>query len=201
MTKPLKKPRGRPREFDMEKALDGAIRVFRERGYHATSVADLQEATALAAGSIYKAFKDKRAVFLAALDRYVSRREEARGAALLGSGTGRDGLREFLNAYAESSSGTEGRLGCLVVASAVELTTFDDETARRIKGALSRSEILLADLIRKGQADGSVASHLDGEAAARLMLCITQGMRVIGKTGRTKGEMAAVVDLALKVVE
>ena len=185
----------------MEKALDGAVRVFRERGYHATSVTDLQEATALAAGSIYKAFKDKRAVFLAALDRYVSRREEARGAALLSSGTGRDGLREFLNAYVELSSGAEGRLGCLVVASAVELATFDDELARRIKGALSRSETLLADLIRKGQADGSVTSDFDGEAAARLMLCIMQGMRVIGKTGRTKEEMTAVVDLALKIID
>src|SRR5262245_39754798 len=61
--------RGRPREFDLDAALDKSVRVFRERGYHATSIADLTEAMKLASGSVYKAFKDKRAVFLAAFDR------------------------------------------------------------------------------------------------------------------------------------
>ena len=70
------RPRGRPREFDIDKALDQAIRVFREHGYNATSIGDLISAMGLASGSIYKAFKDKRAVFLAAFDRYMSLRND-----------------------------------------------------------------------------------------------------------------------------
>src|SRR5882757_6578187 len=66
--------RGRPREFDLDAALDKAVRVFRERGYHATSIADLTEAMNLASGSVYKAFKDKRTIFLAAFDRERERR-------------------------------------------------------------------------------------------------------------------------------
>ena len=83
----------------------------------------------------------------------------------------------------------------------MELAALECESAARVKGALSRSETLLADLVRKGQADGSITSDIDAQAAARLMLCILQGMRVIGKTGRTRAEMDAVADLALKAIE
>jgi TetR/AcrR family transcriptional repressor of nem operon len=87
----------------MARFLDAAIGVFRAKGYHATSVSDLKEASTVAAGSIYKAFKDKRAVFLATFDRYVSRRESQRQAAIGKGTTGREKLCEFLTAYAKST--------------------------------------------------------------------------------------------------
>jgi len=59
-TATVSRGRGRPREFDIDTALDKAARVFRERGYHATSIADLTEAMELASGNVYKTFKDKR---------------------------------------------------------------------------------------------------------------------------------------------
>jgi TetR/AcrR family transcriptional regulator, transcriptional repressor for nem operon len=79
MARPLKttmqrRGPGRPREFDKEAALDRALLVFRERGYHAASLHDLGSAMKLTAGSIYKAFSDKRAIFLAAFDRYTDLR-------------------------------------------------------------------------------------------------------------------------------
>ena len=64
--------RGRPRAFDTDTALDNAMIVFRQKGFHASSVADLSEAMNLTAGSIYKAFKDKRTLFLRVFERYIS---------------------------------------------------------------------------------------------------------------------------------
>jgi hypothetical protein len=51
-----------------------------------------------------------------------------------------------------------------------------------------------------GQADGSISAVIDSEVTARLMLCLLQGMRVIGKTGRSRQQMMAVVDAAMKLL-
>jgi TetR/AcrR family transcriptional repressor of nem operon len=194
------KGRGRPREFDMDAALDKSVRVFRERGYHATSIADLTEAMELASGSVYKAFKDKRAVFVAAFDREGRRRGEKLRRLLSSATSGRDGIRIALTFYADSSHGVEGRQGCLIVGTAAELATLDAEVAQRVTAALRDSERLMVDLIHQGQADGSIPATIDSKVTARLILCLLQGMRVIGKTGRKRAAMRAVADAAMKLL-
>ena len=189
--------RGRPREFDVGAALDQAIRVFCERGFHATSIGDLTAATGLASGSLYKAFKDKRGLYVAALAHYKASRDAELRAALAPARTGRDKVRAALLHYAEASHGERGRLGCLVTASATELALFDPELARWVAGSLRRIETLLAGLLREGVADGSVPAHVDPAATGRLLLCLVQGLRVVGKTGTTRKDALALVELAL----
>ena len=60
----------RPREFDIDEALERAMDVFWTKGYDGASLQDLLEAMNIARGSLYKAFQDKHSVYLAALDRY-----------------------------------------------------------------------------------------------------------------------------------
>jgi TetR/AcrR family transcriptional regulator, transcriptional repressor for nem operon len=191
---------GRPREFDMDDALDRAIGVFREHGFHATSVGDLTGAMQLASGSIYKAFKDKRAVFLAAFDRYTSTRNaQFRRVAAIGQ-SGIERVRDVLAFYVKSSQGAEGRRGCLVVGSAVEMAVCDPEIASRVTTALKNNEAFLAELIRQGQSDGSISSAIDAESTARVMVCLTQGMRVVGKSGRALPEPSTMVGIAMKLL-
>lgn len=199
-TSSLPRSRGRPREFDTDQALDQAVRVFSERGYAGASITDLTRTMRVAQGSLYKAFKDKPSLFLAAFDRYRAQRTEQLRQAIGDGGTGLERLRAALAFYAESAQGEIGRQGCLVVASTVELTTFDKPVADHITTALARNEAMLAGLIREGQADGSIAAQVDAETSARMLLCLTQGMRVVGKTGRSRAQMQAVVDTALKML-
>ena len=192
--------RGRPREFDMDVALDRAVLVFRERGYHATSIGDLSEAMKLASGSLYKAFGDKRAIFLAAFDRAGMVRGEKLRRIIGTAKPARDRIRDALTFYAEASYGVEGKRGCIVVGSAAELTTLDADVAKRVTASLHKSESLMADLIQQGQSDGSISAALDSATTARLMLCLLQGMRVVGKTGRSRKEMTEVADAAMKLL-
>jgi AcrR family transcriptional regulator len=184
----------------MDATLDAAILVFRERGYHAASLGELGAAMGLTTGSIYKAFKDKQTIFLAAFDRYVHLRDAQLRPLLGAANNGFEKLRCMLHFYAEASYGIEGRRGCLVVGSATELATFDAEMAARVTAALKRIEALLRDLIRLGQSDGSIASTIDVEASARALLCLLEGLRVIGKLGRSRAEMMSAADQALRLV-
>jgi TetR/AcrR family transcriptional repressor of nem operon len=193
--------RGRPREFDVDAALDKAARVFSERGFHATSIADLTEAMQLASGSVYKAFKDKRAVFIAAFDRMQATRVAKLLRVVNADKSARNILHEVLFFYADSSCGVEGKRGCLLVSSATDLATFDPEIERRISAGFLHVEMLMARLIKKGQQDGSIPTTIDSGATARLMLCVVQGMRVIGKTGRTRAEMKQAADVAMKLLD
>jgi TetR/AcrR family transcriptional repressor of nem operon len=197
---PTGRARGRPREFDMDEALDGAIRLFRERGYNAASIGDLTVAMGLASGSIYKAFKDKREVFLAAFDRYTSLRNDQLRQVVRSTKSARERLRDVLAFYIESSRGVEGRRGCLVVGSAVELAIVDREVATRVGSALARNEALLADLIRQGHGEKSVPAQIDPEETARMMVYLTQGMRVVGRAGRSPPDPSAIIDLAMKLL-
>lgn len=191
------KLRGRPREFDMDAALDQALRVFSERGYYAASISELTEAMGLTAGSVYKAFGDKRGIFLATFNRYRKVRRGLMDERLAVAPNGYEKLRELLTVYAESSSGEVGRQGCLVVGSATELALFDEEAAYSVAFAFDTDEQFLIDLIRLGQEDGSVPDRLDVESTARTMLCLMKGMRLIGKTGRTREQMIAVAETAM----
>jgi AcrR family transcriptional regulator len=185
----------------MDAALDKALRVFSERGYHAASIAELTDAMELASGSVYKAFKDKRGIFLAAFDRYRAVRRDLLDARMAKAGTGREKIRAVLTSYAISSCGESGRRGCLVVGSANELAILDAEAAARVAAAFHANERLILDLLRLGQSDGSISRSIDVETTARALLCLTKGMRIVGKTGRTEEDMAAVAEAAMKLLD
>lgn len=70
---------GRSRRAD--EILDQAMRLFSERGYDGTSVADIQAAAGMTPGSgaLYKHFASKQAVLEAGIDRFIS---EGRAATL-----------------------------------------------------------------------------------------------------------------------
>ena len=66
---------GRPREFEIEDALDAAAKAFWSQGYEATSLEDLMKATGLHKGSLYKAFGCKHDLFKSSLEYYLRKIE------------------------------------------------------------------------------------------------------------------------------
>jgi TetR/AcrR family transcriptional regulator, transcriptional repressor for nem operon len=195
---PVQLPRGRPRSFDVEAAVERAMGVFWSRGYHATALPDLLRATKLSRGSLYAAFGDKHSLFLRALDRYIAdaltrmdnieldpRREPV------------DGLRAFLAGYVDRTTGASGRRGCLLVATAMELAGQDAEVGRRIASFFKAMETTVAHALSRAKTAGKLADGVEPSSAARILVCFVEGLRVVGKTAPTRITSQATVDALL----
>ncbi|UJW75698.1 TetR/AcrR family transcriptional regulator [Rhizobium sp. SL42] len=195
------RPPGRPREFDMNDALDAAIRIFSEKGYHGTSISELKSAMGLTAGSIYKAFRDKRDVFIAAYDRYKQVRADLLDEALDTAGNGREKLSRVVGFYAMAACGETGRRGCLAIGAAVELTLSDPQIAERVSLHNGRLVERIEAFIREGQADGSIRPELAPAPTALALFSYLQGIRIAGKTAALESQTLASAETVLRLLE
>ncbi|MGY4477174.1 TetR/AcrR family transcriptional regulator [Bradyrhizobium sp. USDA 3364] len=194
---PARQPRGRPRSFDVEVAVERAMNVFWSRGYHATALPDLLRATKLSRGSLYAAFGDKHSLFLHALDRYIADALTRMDTELDPSREPVDGLRTYLAGYVERNSGANGRRGCLLVATAMELAGRDADVDRRIGGFFKDMETRVAGALSRAKAAGKLADGVEPSSAARILVCFVEGLRVVGKTAPTRIISQATVDAFL----
>lgn len=67
----------RKRRDRRRQVLDCALAVFSEKGYHDSSISDIVERAAIARGTFYLYFENKRAVFEELLDTFIQRIAEA----------------------------------------------------------------------------------------------------------------------------
>jgi len=192
---------GRPREFEIEEAVRKAMGVFWDHGYHDASLPDLLEGMGLSRGSFYKAFSDKRGVFLRALDVYIDDAIRKTSEMLNSNASPKAAIRDAFSCYAELSSGKEGLRGCFVVLTATEMLPGDEEVLIRIARLFRRLQDLFAAAIIRAQALGEVDHSLNERTFARFLVCQIQGMRVLGKAGADRDDMRSVIDLALKPLD
>jgi AcrR family transcriptional regulator len=123
MSSPVQKQprraRGRPRAFDADAALVRATQTFWRRGFAGTSLDELENAMDLNRPSLYGAFGDKRELYLAALDRYVTVSHAAMVEALGADVPLADALQSvYERALALYFADAQAPLGCFLIGTA-----------------------------------------------------------------------------------
>jgi TetR/AcrR family transcriptional regulator, transcriptional repressor for nem operon len=180
----------RPREFDMQEALDAAKLAFWERGYEATSTQDLLDAMGLTKGSLYKAFGDKHNLFLMTLKDYLDRLFEKMKASVESSDNPGESLSTLMGSVENLCCQQEIQRGCFAVNTVVELSQRDEKAAELLKRHLTRVEKLLAEVISRGQQSGDFRSDISAEHLAEGLFVFIFGMlaqsRGIANQARTK---------------
>ncbi|MFB7630085.1 TetR/AcrR family transcriptional regulator [Streptomyces sp. NPDC056149] len=187
----------RPKEFDPQAALAVAMEVFRRQGYEATSVQDLVEALGINRSSMYAVYGSKHDLYLKALERYCSAEAGKAAQDLSGPGPALPALRTFLMSYVESALADPDRAGCMVTHGVMERLPEDEKAAERLSGALGSLEDAFRFLLLRARAQGELAPGTDVRGAARFLVTLTQGLRVMEKAA-DRAYLSQVVDQALK---
>jgi TetR/AcrR family transcriptional repressor of nem operon len=185
----------------MDEALSAAMEAFWRRGYEATSLADLMAAMGLQKGSIYKAFGDKHALFLSALQRYLDQMYEAQRATLAGAASPRAAIGTWLETLIDAApaEGTSCR-GCLAVNTLVELGPHDEKARAILEAHFDRVRQLLIEQLRRGQELGELRRDVDSEQGAQLLMTMVGGLLGSLKGATSKSEARRLAQTTLQLL-
>lgn len=180
------KPRGRPRGFDPADALKAASERFRTRGYAGTSLDDLVDATGLARPSLYAAFGDKRALYLAALDRAIERVRRSFDTLIASDLPLRESLTAMFRFVIDGYlTGETGPSGCIMISISAASAVEDADVRERLAAFLAiedeRVEALLA-----ARGDAEASDH------ARLVTAVIHSLSVRARAGATREDLDAI---------
>ncbi|MER5882355.1 TetR family transcriptional regulator [Streptomyces sp. NPDC001941] len=192
----------RTKEFDPEAALRAALDLFWQRGYEATSMADLVEHLGVGRASIYATFGNKHQLYLKALDRYGESGDDTLLAELSQPGPALPAVRAVVRRFAAEASAEERRLaGCFVTNTAAELGPHDDLAARRVERSWEHLETLLHSALVRAQTQGELPGDRDPRTLARMFLVLFQGMRVTGKASTNPDRVRDAAEQALTLLD
>lgn len=187
----------RTRNFDLETAVTQAMEVFWKRGYAATSMADLYEATGLKPGSLYSAFVDKETLFRRCFEAYA----EHFRATLPKGLSGIMAIKAWLAVQARLAADDPDRKGCLIINTVTEREVHSEATKALAAGRLQEIRDFFRHHLAMSVADGSLPSGFPQDAEADALLGTVVSLMALGRAGADKRVIAHVADRAVAALE
>lgn len=190
---------GRPRNFDEDKAVEGAMLLFWEQGYEGVSVDELRQAMGgLSTASIYTTFGSKRELFCRALDHYARTFGKVTEPLFDISLDPRDAIEQTLRGSAKMQSGVDHPSGCMVALS----STLSPPSSVDLKSLVASQREKNRLGIRRCVERANVEYLIDGANVEMLAIMIDAfllGMSTQIRDGVSQGQLQAAIDGVMHV--
>lgn len=169
-------------KFDREEIIDKATNLYWEKGYHGTSMRDLQATVDLRPGSIYAAFGSKDNLFKEAVNHYAKTNGELLQLCLDETNTPLSGLKLFIKKITIDSKGKAPNDMCMLIKSISELTEKDNlELLNEAKALQNGFELRLSQIITQAKEVGEIAPTKDVMELARFVQIQIIGLRTYSR--------------------
>jgi AcrR family transcriptional regulator len=180
------KPRGRPRKFDQEKALDGALLIFWQQGLAATSLDDLSQAMGMNRPSIYNAFGNKEAVYRLAIQRFRDMLDGGLKATLGTEPDLRPGLTAFFEQALAVYCSTTPSSGCFVMCTAPTAALSHPEVGKDLASVIQHIDDQLTNRIKAAIASGELPGGTDPRLTAKVIQGILHSLALRTRAGESR---------------
>ena len=189
--------RGRPREFDLDVALDAAIEVFWRQGYEGTTLGDLTRAMGINRPSLYAAFGNKEETFKRAVARYAQV-DMAYVDEALGQPTARAVAEHFVRSNVLAITDPSKPPGCLSIQGGLSGATTDQRVVDFLNSSRAAGEARFAERFARAIREGDLSDTEDSAELAKYLNTITSGLAVQAAGGAPRSSLARVAERALR---
>jgi TetR/AcrR family transcriptional regulator, transcriptional repressor for nem operon len=169
--------------YDRKTALEKAVGLFWEKGYHGSSMKQIEQALDMRPGSIYATFGSKDGLFSEALAAYAEQGGRELSAHLQSFDSVVEGLQDYLRGIA-CSCGDENAApsrACMIVKTLLESSNTHPALADQANSTLSAIEQSMTELLERAKAKGELVQSVDSGRLARLLQAQIMGLRAMGE--------------------
>jgi TetR/AcrR family transcriptional regulator, transcriptional repressor for nem operon len=185
----------RPKEFDRDTALHKAIRLFSQQGFAGTSTDDLMRVMDIGRQSMYDTFGDKRALFLRALELYVTESVQSIGVELDRKGSALSAVRNALVSFAERKDLCSSE-GCMGLNAIGEFGQRDADVTRITRNAARMQRQNLMRVFARAKIEGEIDADADLQGMADFFESTLAGIRIAAKAGKSRQALRKVAAFA-----
>ncbi|NIZ63244.1 TetR/AcrR family transcriptional regulator [Sedimentitalea sp. CY04] len=188
----------RPKEFNPDVALRALQKTFWEKGYHGTSMQDLESATGLKKQSLYREFGNKDAMYEQSLALYRDQDIVKLATLFLQATTARDRFRDMFDAILAPVRDGD-RLGCFICNAAIDHAGEDHATMQTVCVGIQDTTALFDKALTASAVYNKNVS-LRRETAISLTAGYF-GLRVMVRGGIPPEELQVTADILVQSIE
>ena len=190
----------RPQQFSEDEALDKAMSLFWEKGFHATSFADLVERTGVCRASLYNTFGDKETIYSKALLHYQAMTGRIYARPLREGEKVTDFLRQFFRTKIQEVVEQKPE-GCMFINATTELINKDEAIREMLINNEAAQRSWLKSLLETGKERGEFAADMDTTVTAHYLFTAFQGVTINAMTQKNTAGLERVIDLLINGLE
>lgn len=167
--------------YNRQEALDRAVKLFWHKGFHATSLKDIEQALDMRPGSIYAAFGNKDGLFQEALDQYAKASLTELERILAHHQSPLSGLAAFIRQLGGIRDKDLPSRACMLVKSLLELGAREQAALQKVEKLLAGMESRFAECFVEAQRLGELDAELDPLRLARRLQAEVMGLRAFAQ--------------------
>ena len=189
----------RTKNFREDECLDKALQLFRDCGYVGASISDLVRATGVNRYSLYGTFGDKRGLFIAAYNKFQTRRLEFVTELLSQPGPKLPLIRKYYNTLRVDQE-SNGPVSCFVTISAVSLANTDPEMANQVLFYSLELQKVFVQTLEVAREQGEIATDLDLNEVALALINAGRGMRIMAPFEGFNETITATIEATIQLL-